>query len=83
MAQQSCFRLRPTRLILAGFHVLGIDYFFGDPIYIHTEAEFDRPTWVEKSIRQAREVVPKWIDAVLELYGAYLAIRDVLECKHP
>ncbi|KAJ2912402.1 hypothetical protein MD484_g8011, partial [Candolleomyces efflorescens] len=53
-----------------GFHVLGIDYFFGDPVYIHTEADFDRQTWVEKSIRQAKETVPKWIDAVLQLYGS-------------
>lgn len=65
----------------AGFYVLGIDYFFGDPVYIHTEADFDRRTWVEKSILQAKEAVPKWIDAVLQLYGAYLAIFGILGCK--
>ncbi|EAU93581.2 hypothetical protein CC1G_02811 [Coprinopsis cinerea okayama7 len=52
-----------------GFYVVGIDYFFGDPIYIHTEPDFDRDGWFTKSRKQAAEAVPRWIDAVREVYG--------------
>ncbi|TFK23739.1 alpha/beta-hydrolase [Coprinopsis marcescibilis] len=52
-----------------GFHVLGIDYFFGDPIHIHTEPDFDRAAWFQKSRKQAEEAVPKWIKAVRAIYG--------------
>ncbi|TFK63057.1 alpha/beta-hydrolase [Pluteus cervinus] len=52
-----------------GYYVLGIDYFLGDPVHIHTEAEFDRQAWMNKSRKQAAELLPKWIDAVWETYG--------------
>jgi hypothetical protein len=53
-----------------GFIVLGIDYFFGDPIHLHKdEANFDRSAWSSKSKQQAKEAFPKWIKAVREIYG--------------
>ncbi|KAF8168564.1 Alpha/Beta hydrolase protein [Crassisporium funariophilum] len=52
-----------------GFTVLGIDYFFGDPIHLHTEENFDRPAWFTKYRALAAEIVPKWVKAVREQYG--------------
>ncbi|KAK7453543.1 hypothetical protein VKT23_011823 [Stygiomarasmius scandens] len=53
-----------------GFHVLGIDYFFGDIVDAHdNEPNFDRPAWVQKSKVRAAEVLPKWYNAVKEIYG--------------
>jgi len=53
-----------------GFYVLGIDYFFGDPIHLHTEeAGWDRNAWFAKSKKQATEATPRWIKAVREIYG--------------
>jgi len=52
-----------------GFHVLGIDYFFGDPVYNHTEPRFDRKKWMRKSRKQAEESVPKWTVAVRKDFG--------------
>jgi len=53
-----------------GFFVVGIDYFFGDPIYLHPEADFDRDTWFVKSRKQATEALPKWLEEVRKLYGS-------------
>ncbi|KAJ7471972.1 Alpha/Beta hydrolase protein [Mycena latifolia] len=53
-----------------GFHVVGIDYFLGDPSYIHTEADFDFTAWLEKSHPRADEVKPKWLEEVRKIYGA-------------
>jgi dienelactone hydrolase len=53
-----------------GYTVLGPDYFFGDPIYLHNgEVGFEREPWMEKSMKRAKEAVPKWLEAVKELYG--------------
>ncbi|CAA7266419.1 unnamed protein product [Cyclocybe aegerita] len=53
-----------------GFTVLGIDYFFGDPIYLHTEeADFNRQAWFTKYRKLAGDATPKWIKAVREIYG--------------
>jgi len=53
-----------------GFTVLGIDYFFGDPVHLHTdEPGFDRAAWSAKSKQQAKEALPKWIKEVREIYG--------------
>ncbi|KAK0471283.1 Alpha/Beta hydrolase protein [Armillaria novae-zelandiae] len=52
-----------------GFIVVGVDYFLGDPVYIHTEPDFDRPAWLEKSKHQARELMPGWVNAIREKYG--------------
>ncbi|PPR06547.1 hypothetical protein CVT26_000725 [Gymnopilus dilepis] len=47
-----------------GFYVLGIDYFFGDPVHLHAdEPGFDRAAWSAKSRKQAQEATPKWIKA--------------------
>ena len=57
----------------AGFLVLGIDYFFGDPVYIHSdETGFDREAWMDKSKAQARKHEPEWFKAVQDRYGASL-----------
>ena len=53
-----------------GFTVLGIDYFLGDPIHLHTDEEgFDKAAWIAKSRQQANEVFPKWLKEVRETYG--------------
>jgi dienelactone hydrolase len=55
----------------SGYHVLGVDYFLGDPLGNHTsEPDFDLIAWITKSRTQAREVLPKWIAAVRAEYGA-------------
>lgn len=52
-----------------GFLVLGVDYFFGDPVYKHTEPDFDRSAWMEKARTRAAQETPRWIQAVREKYG--------------
>ncbi|KAF8186793.1 Alpha/Beta hydrolase protein [Pholiota molesta] len=53
-----------------GFYVLGLDYFFGDPVQNHAdEPGFDRAAWVKKVKGLADEATPRWIDAVREKYG--------------
>ncbi|KAI6135934.1 Alpha/Beta hydrolase protein [Pisolithus sp. B1] len=53
-----------------GFTVLGIDYFFGDSYALHVnDPNFDRPTWREKSIDQAKTFTPGWVEAVKQKYG--------------
>lgn len=53
-----------------GFTVVGIDYFFGDPVHLHlNKPGFDRLTWRTKSVEQARASVPKWVDGVKEMFG--------------
>ena len=55
-----------------GFTVLGIDYFFGDPIQLHLDKEgFDIGSWIAKSRQRANEVFPKWVKEVREIYGKY------------
>jgi len=53
-----------------GYLVLGIDYFFGDAVYLHTEPDFDRKAWIDKNIKAAKEVVPKWLHAIYEMHGS-------------
>jgi len=53
-----------------GFIVLGIDYFFGDPIHFHNdEPGFDRQAWFVKSRAKANEAFPEWIEEVRKIYG--------------
>ncbi|SJL14164.1 related to dienelactone hydrolase [Armillaria ostoyae] len=52
-----------------GFIVVGIDYFLGDSFGFHTEHDFDRETWIEKSRQQALELTPRWLHAIREKYG--------------
>ncbi|KAF6745240.1 Alpha/Beta hydrolase protein [Ephemerocybe angulata] len=54
-----------------GFYVLGIDYFFGDPIQAHDgEVGWNQAAWFQKSRQQAADALPKWIAAVREQYGS-------------
>ncbi|KAK5169804.1 uncharacterized protein LTR77_005782 [Saxophila tyrrhenica] len=61
----------------AGYFVLGLDYFRGDPVWKHrknrhdttTDPIFDYEAWKRKHIAFADEAVPPWVDAVKKLYG--------------
>lgn len=61
----------------AGYLVLGLDYFRGDPVWKHrkhrldkeTEPGFDYEAWKKKHTNFANEAVPKWVSAVREAYG--------------
>ena len=61
----------------AGYLVLGIDYFRGDPVWKHrknrndkeTEPDFDYEAWKQKHTSYANEAVPKWVQAVKQQYG--------------
>ncbi|GLB36902.1 putative dienelactone hydrolase family protein [Lyophyllum shimeji] len=54
-----------------GFLVLGIDYFFGDAIYLHLEKEgFDRNAWIQNARQKAIPAFPGWLHKVRETYGA-------------
>lgn len=61
----------------AGYLTVGLDYFFGDPIWLHrkdkhdttTEPGFDAPAWIKKKLEGAYEVVPDWMAAVKEKLG--------------
>ncbi|KAK0471535.1 hypothetical protein IW261DRAFT_1667118 [Armillaria novae-zelandiae] len=58
-----------------GFVVVGIDYFLGDSFGFHTEQDFDRESWMEKSRQQALGLTPRWLNAIREKYGkSYRAI---------
>jgi hypothetical protein len=65
--------------------VLGPDYFFSDPVHKHTEPDFDRKAWVDKTKQRADEIVPGWIEAVKEKYGNYYGVFHLLiacaECR--
>jgi len=64
-----------------GFTVLGLDYFFGDPIHLHTNEEgFDRTAWIAKSMQRAKEAFPKWIKEVRDIYGANAKYSAVGYC---
>ncbi|KAF9258070.1 alpha/beta-hydrolase [Marasmius fiardii PR-910] len=53
-----------------GFIVVGIDYFLGDPVYLHNEeAGFNRDAWMAKSKAQAARIHPAWLEAVRQKYG--------------
>ncbi|KAJ7460767.1 Alpha/Beta hydrolase protein [Mycena latifolia] len=52
-----------------GFYVLGLDYFFGDPIHIHTDPEFDRMKWLARVQKEANEAFPKWLEEVRKIHG--------------
>ena len=52
-----------------GFTVLGIDYFFGDPMHLHTEEGFDRDSYLAMSLQRAKKAFPAWLKEVREIYG--------------
>ncbi|KAF2098436.1 alpha/beta-hydrolase [Rhizodiscina lignyota] len=61
----------------AGYLVVGLDYFRGDPVWKHrkhqkdttTEPNFDYEAWKRKHWAFAAEAVPKWNQAVKDKYG--------------
>lgn len=61
----------------AGYLVLGLDYFRGDPVWKHrknrhdktTDPGFDYEAWKAKHTAFADVAVPKWFEAVKEQYG--------------
>ncbi|TFK21084.1 alpha/beta-hydrolase [Coprinopsis marcescibilis] len=64
-----------------GYHVFGIDYFFGDPIQIaQTRPNFNQTEWILKSVQQAAESVPRWIEGVRQLHGANSKYNAVGYC---
>jgi hypothetical protein len=64
-----------------GFTVLGIDYFFGDPIYNRTEDGFDRQAWMEKSKKQGHEAFPGWLKEVKAIYDTLLSSLTLADCS--
>ena len=59
-----------------GYYVLGIDYFFGDAIYLHhEEPNFDKPAWLTKQREKAKEITPEWIEEVRKIYGKLFLIE--------
>ncbi|KAL5334619.1 hypothetical protein BJX70DRAFT_411164 [Aspergillus crustosus] len=57
----------------AGYTVLGLDYFRGDPVWKHrrnrhdrSDPNFDYEAWKAKHMNFADEAVPRWVDAVKE-----------------
>ncbi|KAF8186794.1 dienelactone hydrolase family-domain-containing protein [Pholiota molesta] len=60
-----------------GFWVLGVDYFFGDPVYLHRGTPgFDMSAWVERKLREALPVTPRWVEEVRRMHG-----EDALYCS--
>ena len=58
-----------------GYLVLALDYFRGDPVYLHIKSRndksnpnFDYEAWKRKHIAFANEAVPKWVDEVVKDY---------------
>ena len=58
-----------TVVLRKGWLVVGIDYFKGDPVHIHTEEGFDRQGWMNGKRKLAAELVPGWTEAVKAKYG--------------
>ncbi|KAM5370027.1 hypothetical protein ACJZ2D_008710 [Fusarium nematophilum] len=59
----------------AGYLVLGLDYFRGDPVWKHrknrhdtSDPDFDYEAWKHKHTAFADEAVPKWVKAVADRY---------------
>lgn len=59
----------------AGYLVLGLDYFRGDPVWKHrknrtdSDPNFDYEAWKKKHTAFADDTVPKWVKEVKEKYG--------------
>ncbi|SPQ26366.1 70334634-0ffe-44a8-956d-b695947be566 [Thermothielavioides terrestris] len=59
----------------AGYTVLGLDYFRGDPVWKHrknrhdnSNPDFDYEAWKRKHTAFANEAVPKWVSCVASRY---------------
>jgi len=61
----------------AGYLVLGLDYFRGDPVWKHrkdrndktTDPDFDYEAWMKKHMAFADEAVPGWVKEAKARYG--------------
>ncbi|KAL4889335.1 hypothetical protein BDV59DRAFT_195749 [Aspergillus ambiguus] len=60
----------------AGYLVLGLDYFRGDPVWKHrrdrhdhSNPDFDYEAWKRKHMAFANEAVPRWVNEVKKTYG--------------
>ncbi|KAL4937914.1 hypothetical protein BDV06DRAFT_215512 [Aspergillus oleicola] len=60
----------------AGYTVLGLDYFRGDPVWKHrknrhdnSNLDFDYEAWKNKHTSFADEAMPRWVEAVKRGYG--------------
>ncbi|KAH9885921.1 hypothetical protein F4778DRAFT_774182 [Xylariomycetidae sp. FL2044] len=60
----------------AGYLVLGLDYFRGDPVWKHrkdrndkSNPDFDYEAWKQKHTAYANDKVPVWVKEVKEQYG--------------
>ncbi|KAG1842230.1 hypothetical protein DFJ58DRAFT_806479 [Suillus subalutaceus] len=64
-----------------GFTVLGLDYFFGEPIHeCMNKPDFDRAAWIEKAFSNANTHTRPWADAVVKKYGPGLKYCAVGFC---
>ncbi|KAJ7472022.1 hypothetical protein FB451DRAFT_1036989 [Mycena latifolia] len=66
---QDYFASQGSSLLEPLVYVLGLDYFFGDPIHIHTDPEFDRMKWLARVQKEANEASPKWLEEVRKIHG--------------
>ena len=59
----------------AGYLTVGLDYFKGDPVYLHrkdnvwADTEQTFMEWLEKHVAFADEAVPRWVEAVKQEFG--------------
>jgi len=59
----------------AGYLTVGVDYFRGDPVTKHRDANneslpgFDFKAWVSKNMEFALKATPEWVEAVKAKYG--------------
>lgn len=64
-----------------GFTVLGLDYFFGEPMHeCMNRPGFDRLAWIEKAFSNANTHIRPWADAVVKKYGPGLKYCAVDFC---
>ncbi|RMZ71808.1 short-chain dehydrogenase reductase sdr [Pyrenophora seminiperda CCB06] len=71
----------------AGYTVLGLDYFRGDPVWKHrknrhdtSDPHFDYEAWKRKHTAFADEVVPKWVSEVVLRYRKEGSTRTRFAC---
>ncbi|TFK21083.1 alpha/beta-hydrolase [Coprinopsis marcescibilis] len=64
-----------------GYHVFGLDYFFGDPVQkTRGQPDFNQTVRIEKSYQQADASVPGWIQEVKKGYGPNTKYNAVGYC---
>lgn len=56
-----------------GFIVAGLDYFQGDPIYLHHDDEkWDRDAWFKRHRTEAFQIEAEWFAGIKERFGMHL-----------